>query len=143
MPLSGGLTLWGDQSIVPAAARTTTTTGDAVNITGYEQVWIVVTSGTITDGTHTFSLTECATSGGSYTAVAAANIIPAATGSSANGCVLDTTAAHDSAVQIFGYTGTQPYIKVVCTVTGSPSTGGVYCATVLCGKARHQPVATP
>jgi len=143
MPLSGGLFYGGDVSIVPAAARTTTTTGTAVDTLGYEEVFIVIATGTITDGTHTFSLTECDTSGGTYTAVAAADIIAGSTGSGANGAVVDTTAAHDNALLVFGYRGNTRYLKVVCTVTGTPSTGGVYSAAVVGTRARHQPVSTP
>lgn len=138
-----GLNFWGDVSIVPAAARTTTTTGGAVDLGMHNGCVVVVTSGTITDGTHTFSMEECDTVGGSYSAVGAADIIPAASGSGANGCVFDTTSTHDSAVQVFGYRGTKEFVKVVCTVTGSPSTGGVYAATVLCYNSPHMPVATP
>ena len=143
MPLSGGLIQGGDVSIVPAAARTTTTTGTAVDLLGYERVDVVVTTGTVTDGQYNISLTECATSGGSYTAVAAANIIPGSTGSGVDGAIFDTTAAHDNAVFVFGYTGTLRYIKVVATASGTPSTGAVYSAAVLGRDARRQPVSTP
>jgi hypothetical protein len=139
MPLGGGSIYGIDTSIVPAAARTTTTTGEEVDLQGYEEVAIVVNTGTITDGTHTFSLTECATTGGSFTAVAAANIIPNATygGTGASGCVLDTTSTHDTACIVFNYIGTLRYIKVVCTVSGTPGTGGVYSAAVVGTRKRH------
>lgn len=143
MPLSGGLNYDGDISILPAAARTTTTTGEEVDALGWEEVFVVIHTGTITDGTHTFSMTECDTSGGSFTAVDAADIIPSSTGSGANGAVLDTTAGHDNAVVVFGYRGSLRYLKVVCTVSGSPSTGGVYSAAILGTKTRRAPVTTP
>lgn len=143
MPLSGGLTKKADCSVLPAAARTTgTVTGEAVGVAGYEQVDIVVLTGTVTDGTHTFSLTECSTVGGSYTAVAAADIIPSAAGSGANGVVLDTTATHDNAGFIFSYIGNQPFIRVIAVSAGT-TTGAVFSAGVVCSKARHQPVASP
>ncbi len=143
MPLHGGLTKWADCSVVPAAARTTgTVTGEAVDVSGYERVDIVIFSGTITDGTHTFSLTECDTVGGSYTAVAAADIVPSATGSGANGAVLTTTSTHDNAGMVFSYIGHQPFIRVIAISAGT-TTGGVFCAGVVCSDARHAPVATP
>lgn len=142
MASRGGLNEWGDISIASGTINTdTTTTGGAVSLVGYEEAMIVVHSATITAGTFTFSLTECATSGGSYTAVAAADVICAATGSSANGCVLDTTAAHDNAVQIFKYIGSKGYIKVICT--SASSANGVLGALVICQKPRHMGVATP
>lgn len=142
MASRAGLNYWGDISLASQTINSdTTTTGSAVSIAGYEEVNILVHSATITAGTFTFSLTECATSGGTYTAVAAADVVPAATGSSANGCVLDTTSTHDNAVQIFGYRGSQPYIKVVCT--SASSANGVLGALVFCTRARHQGVATP
>lgn len=141
MPLSGGLDYKAKPSILPAAARTDgTVTGEYVDTLGYEEVMIVVSTGTVTDGTHTFSLTECATSGGSYTAVAAADITCSNTGSGANGVILTTAAAHDNTGVIFFYKGSLRYIKVVC-VSATCSTGAVFCATVVMAKPRHAPVA--
>lgn len=138
-----GLNFWGDVSIDPAAARTTTTTGNAVDLGAHNGCVVWVATGAVTDGTYTVSLTECATVGGSYTAVAAADIIPGSTGSGANGAVIDTTAAHDNAMFFFGYRGTMEFLKVVVTVSGSPSTGAVFAAGVMCYNSPHQPVTTP
>jgi hypothetical protein len=144
MAIGGGLNYWGDVSIAPAAARTTDTTGTAVDTKGFEEVFVVVTSGTITDGTHNFWMEE-SDDNSTFTTVDYLNLDLAATGVSGSdyGCLFDTTSAHDSAVQIFGYKGGKRYVKVRCTVAGSPSTGGVYCATVVCTRPRHAPVATP
>lgn len=122
------------QSIIPAAARTTTTTGNAVGVAGYESVTICILTGTVTDGTGTWSLTECDTVGGTYTAVAAADMI-------GTPVVTDTTSTHDSAGFIFGYRGTKPFIKVVCTMAGT-TTGQVYSAGVLLGHPRKANVGT-
>lgn len=138
-----GLNFWGDVSIVPAAARTTTTTGDAVDLGAHNGCVVWVATGTVTDGSYAVSLTECATVGGSYTAVAAADIIPGSTGSGANGAVFDTTAAHDQAMFFFGYRGVMEFIKVVVTASGSPSTGAVYAAGVVGYLSPHMPVTTP
>jgi hypothetical protein len=133
----------GDASIVPAAARTDgTVTGNAVDVSGAENIMVVVSTGTVTDGTHTFSLTECATLTGSYTAVAAADIVCNSTGSSANGAILNTTATHDNAVLIFGYRGTCGYLKAIC-VSATCTTGAVFGASIIGNQMRHAPTSTP
>lgn len=114
-------------AVSPAAARTTTTTGAAVDLAGYESVAFAFISGTITDGTHTPKLTECDTVGGSYTDVAAAD-------------QSGTLAAIGSdEVQEVSYIGSKRFVKAVITVTGSPSTGGVYQVTAVRGRPRSQP----
>ena len=129
------------QSIIPAATRTTgTVTGNAVDVAGYESVTICILTGTITDGTGTWTLTECDTVGGSYTAVAAGDY-------TMTPVVIDTTAAHDNAGFIFGYIGSKRFIKVVC-VLASATTGHVISAGVLLGNPRNSgtsagPFATP
>ncbi len=115
------------QSIIPAATRVGSTTGNAVGVAGYESVTICVMTGAATDGTGTWSLTECATSGGTYTAVAAADVI---------GTPLATTSAHPNIGCQCGYRGIQPFIKVVCTMAGA-STGQVYSAGVLLSHPRN------
>jgi len=114
-------------SLIPKAT-TTTTTGTAVDLQNYESAEILVDAGVITDGTHVISLTECATSGGTYTAVAAADLIgtPPTLTSTAGG----------SSVQKFGYKGSKRYLKVVSTVSGA-TTGGVYGACVVRSNPRH------
>lgn len=115
------------QSVAPAA-RTTTVTGAVVDLSDYEAAMVHLSVGTITDGTHTPKLQEADTSGGSYTDVAADDL----EGSFA--------ALASNVNQRVGYKGNKPFVKVVVTVTGSPSTGGVYGADVFRGKASHSPV---
>ena len=122
-------------SLVPAAARTATATGSAVGVAGYESVTICVITGTVTDGTGTFSLTECDTSGGTYTAVDSSDIIGTPP-------VLDTTSTHDNAGFQFGYRGSKAFIKVVCTMAGT-TTGQVYAAAVILGHPRNAPTSSP
>ncbi len=114
-------------SIKPAVIKSTAT-GDAVDCYGYESVTVIVYSGTVTDGTHTWKLTECDTSGGSYTDVDAADLL----GSFA---VVDSS--HDETFTKVGYIGQKRYIKVVNTVTGSPSTGGPMGAIVMLAYPMH------
>lgn len=118
------------QSIIPAAARTDgTVTGNAVGVAGYESVTICIMTGTVTDGSGVWSVTECATSGGSYTAVAASDLIGTMP-------TTNTTASHDNAGWQVGYRGSQPFIKVVCTISGS-TTGQVIAAGVLLSHPRN------
>ncbi len=114
-------------SIKPAVYKTTTT-GDEVDLYGYESVTVVIEAGTVTDGTHTFEVQECATSGGSFTAVADADLI---------GAEPAIDSSHDDKFVKIGYIGQCRYIKVVNTVTGSPATGGPTSAWVLLGYPMH------
>ena len=123
------------QSIIPAAARTDgTVTGNAVGVAGYESVTICILTGTVTDGTGTWTLTECDTSGGTYTAVAAADYI-------GTPIVITTTATHDNAGFQFGYRGLKPFIKVVCVLAGT-TTGQVIAAGVLLSHPRNSSTTT-
>lgn len=112
----------------PAAARTTSTNGTSISLVasnfGANGVMIAVIAGTITDGTHTFKLQDAVDSSGSpgsWNDVAA----PIAQIPSVTAFTSSTTAG---TCLKFGYLGTNPWLRVVCTVTGSPSTGGIYAA---------------
>lgn len=113
--------------IVPAGNRTTTTTGTGVDLAGYRSAAIVLVPAAITDGTHTPTLEESDASGSDYTAVAAANM---------SGTLAALAA---STIQEVSYLGSKRYIRVVITVTGSPSTGGIYAAVIV----RGDPVTGP
>lgn len=118
------------QSIAPVLVAATTT-GTAVDLAGFDQAAVVIAAGVITDGTHTIKLTECDTTGGSYTDVAAGDLSGTFTAL--------TSGAGGSATQEVGYLGSKRFLKVVSTVTGSPSTGGVYGAIVVKSGARTLP----
>lgn len=60
-------------SILPQTA-TGNVTGSAIDLAGYESCFVSLTATTASVG-GTFKLTECATTGGTYTDVAAADII--------------------------------------------------------------------
>ena len=115
------------KSIAPAAI-TATATGTAVDLQGYESAEIIVEAGAITDGTHVISLTECDTSDGTYTAVAAADLIGTPP--------TLTSAAGGSTAHKFAYRGSKQFLKVVSTVSGA-TTGGVYGACVVRSDPRH------
>lgn len=112
----------------PAAARTTSTNGTSVSLVannlGANGVMFAVIAGTITDGTHTFKIQDAVDSSGSpgsWNDVAA----PLAQIPSVAAFTSSTTAG---TCLKFGYLGIQPWVRLVCTVTGSPSTGGIYAA---------------
>ena len=112
-----------EQLLAPVVC-TTTQTSSACGTAGYEGAMFSVLFGTSADTlcaacAWDCKLTECATSGGLYTDVAAADVIGAA--SDAFGSVND--ASEDDAIYSLGYKGTKAYVKVVVTVTGTHASG--------------------
>lgn len=105
--------------VMAPAARTTTFTSSAIDLANVEHNVLYLEPGTLTDGTFTPKLQECATSGGSYTDVAAAD--------------LDGTfaAVASNTIQKVAYIGALRYVKLVVTATGSPATGVVMGATLV------------
>lgn len=123
------------QSIAPAV-HSATVTGTAVdrNVGAdmHRTAMVVVSTGVITDGTHTIEVQESDASASGFTAVAAADL---------QGAEPAVVAADDSKVFFIGYTGSKRYLRVVSTVSGSPATGGAYGALVLLGEPRRGPVS--
>lgn len=119
-------------SILAPINTSATVTSSAVDIQGYEGEAIAFAmglSGDTLNGSNfwTLSLTECATVGGSYTAVAATDVI-------VDGGTLGTTSTYavnktgggvnsDSQVVKFGYRGGLRFVKAVATKTGTMSVG--------------------
>lgn len=114
-------------SLAPAA-RTTSANGTGVSLAGFNSVAVFFHVGAITDGTHTPKIQE-SDDNSTYTDVAAGDLI---------GSLSALTASTNQKV---GYKGSKAYIRAVSTITGSPSTGGVYAATVVRGDAIKQPVS--
>lgn len=114
-------------SLAPAA-RTTSENGTGVALAGFNSAVVFFHVGAITDGTHTPKIQE-SDDNSTYTDVAAGDLIGS----------LSALAA--STNQKVGYKGSKAYIRAVSTITGSPSTGGVYAATVVRGDAIKQPVS--
>lgn len=116
------------------AARTSAANGATVDLAGYSGATAVVASGTITDGTlYTFELQE-SDNGSDWTAVADSDLIGTepAFGSTAD----------DNVVKKVGYKGNKRYLRLsLASVTGSPSTGGVFAAVILRSGARVGPQA--
>ncbi len=108
-------------------------TGNLIDLQGFNGALVVVQSGTITDGTFTFELRHGNASDGSdLVAVPDEDLL---------GTEPVFAATDDNVVKQFGYIGTKRYIKLVATVSGSPTTGGTLGAVVIKGFPRHAPVS--
>lgn len=110
----------------------TTTVGNEIDTAGYESITFIPSVGTVTDGTYTPSITECDTSGGTFTAVADADLI---------GTESDAALSASNTSARIGYVGKKRYVKfsVVSASTTSGTTGAT-CMAVL-GSPKHAPVA--
>jgi len=115
-------------AVVPATL-TATNTSAAIDLQGFGSACAIIQTGAIAGaGNFTPSFTECETSGGTYTAVAAADL---------NGSFTDPLAA--SSTYKIGYRGNKRYIKTVLTLnSGTSIVAGV---VVIKGNAAASPVA--
>jgi hypothetical protein len=115
-------------SIAPAADRTATTTGAAVDVSGTEQALVIFNYGVITDGTFTPSLTSSDTVGGSYTA-----------DTDFSGTMTAGTSAADELLVTVTYNGVKDFLKAVLTASGGPATGGEFSAVIVPLKNGFRP----
>lgn len=108
---------------------TATNTSAAIDLQGYNSSTAYILCGIIT-GAAVFvpSLTECATTGGTYTAVAAADLVNTA-----------DAALTAGAVSKLGYRGNKRFIKVVNTL--SSGTSAILSVMVARGFAEIAPVS--
>lgn len=140
----------------PAAARTTSTNGPWIDVTalnaGNEGLCFEVTAGAITDGTHTFKLQD-SIDGGTTPVDVAAPYLQTPSGQ-ANAFTSATTAGTTIKFGYLGNTGVKTIgdsvtpvasgkvlVRLVCTVTGSPVTGGIYSGVAALGLAYNAPSA--
>lgn len=118
-------------------ALTTAKDGEnIIDLQGFESAKIDVISGTITDGdAYTFELKEGSESNLSdAAAVADADLL---------GSEPVFATADDDKIKSFGYVGKKRYLRLdFKSVTGSPSTGGLFVAVVTKGHPRHKPAVT-
>lgn len=97
----------------------------------FRSVLFVVTTGTVTDGTHAITL-EHSNDGSSWSAVPA---------SRRQGSLPSVVAASDDSVFDFGYVvGTEQYVRIVATTSGA-TTGGIFSAVAVLSAASSSPVA--
>lgn len=127
----------GISALAPGAARTTSANGATIDRTslngGNNGVAFLVHAGTITDGTHTFSLQDSPDST-TWTAVASPYVQTPAT-------TAFTSSTTSGTVLKFGYMGVQQYVRLISTVTGSPATGGYYSAIAAEWFAGNEPAS--
>ncbi|WP_327587046.1 hypothetical protein OHA25_08545 [Nonomuraea sp. NBC_00507] len=115
---------------LPPASRTANATvnGTGVDLANVNAAAIIVTTGTITDGSHAITIEDSADNS-NWTAVAADERI---------GNLPTVVAADDNTAFKFGYKGARRYLRVSVTTSGSTS-GGVFGAVVVRGKPRRYP----
>jgi hypothetical protein len=115
-------------STLAPALRAETGNGATVDLSNHQGAAFVVHVGVVTDGTHTFD-PEDSPDGTNWTNIAAGNL---------SGSFIAATSAADETIYEVGYIGRQRYIRCNVTVTGSPSTGGLYSVSVV-RKPQSQP----
>lgn len=118
---------------LPPALRTTTATGTAVDRAEdqsyYQDALILITTGAITDGTHTAEVQD-SDDNVTYAPVADAYL---------QGAEPVIVAASDNATYELGYLGRKRYLRVVITASGT-TTGGLTAASVILSNPRVAPV---
>ncbi len=132
--------LKGQLALNPAAITTSTTTvGNAIDTQGFDGgVNFNFFLGTRTDGTFTPEITECATEGGSYTAVANANLVKQDESSATAAEAQAVLNASNTTAKI-GAWGTLRYLKFT-VVSTSVSSGAAVVGCVVNKLANIQPV---
>lgn len=116
-------------SLAPAV-RTATATGTAVDLRGFDAAVISVAFGAYSDGTHTPSV-QHSMDNSTFTAVSTSDLDGTLSAVSSS--------AGANTIQSVGYIGSQRYVRVVMTASGTTS-GAASTALVLAGKPRNAPV---
>jgi hypothetical protein len=122
---------------ITIAARTNgTVNGTGVDMTdptggvdSFTSAMFIVYTGTITDGTHTFTCQE-SDDNSTFTAVAAAEL---------QGTSPVVTATDDDQVYAIGYMGSKRYLRLSVVSSGT-TTGGIFGGLVLLGDPGSKPV---
>lgn len=121
---------------LPSAARTNavvngTTVDLGVFGNDFRTVMFVVSTATITDGSHAFTMQD-SPDGSAWSTVPAAK---------RQGSLPTIVAADDDSLFSFGYiVDTNQYVRLVATTTGA-TTGGIYAAVAVLSEASSSPVA--
>lgn len=118
-------------SLVPAARTDGTVNGTGVDrhddAQAYRTALVVIHSGAITDGTHTFEVQD-SDNNSDFTAVADAFL---------QGTEPALGEDDDNEVHVIGYTGSRRYLRV-SVVTADSSSGGVFGASIVLGGGRRK-----
>jgi hypothetical protein len=124
------------QQALTSAVRTNGTVNGATVDLGlygndFRTVLFIVSTGTITDGSHAITMQD-SPDGTTWTAVPA---------SRRQGSLPTIVAANDDTVFEFGYiVGTNQYVRLVATTSGS-TTGGAFSAVAVCSEGGNSAVA--
>lgn len=124
------------RTALPSAARTNGTVNGATVDLGvfgndFRTVMFVVSTATVTDGSHAITMQD-SPDGTAWTAVAAGF---------RQGSLPTIVAADDDTLFTFGYiVGTNQYVRLVVATTGA-TTGGVFGANAILSEASSSPVA--
>lgn len=116
------------------ALRTTSANGVTIDRAEdddfYQDVLFAITSGAITDGTHTVEIQD-SDDGSSWAAVADAKL---------QGTEPAIGSSNDDVQYVIGYLGIKRYVRVVVTAAGT-TTGGIVGAVAILANPRHAAVA--
>lgn len=119
---------------IQAITTDTTTVGNEIDTQGFESITFIPVTGTITDGDYTIAITECDTSGGSFTAVSDDDLL----GTEANASFTDNT--DDNKLGKVSYVGIKRYVKA-SIVSTSTSSGGTIGVIAIKGNPHVAPVS--
>ncbi|WP_327413229.1 hypothetical protein [Streptomyces sp. NBC_01233] len=121
------------RSLSPALRTDGTASGVAVDRAangGMQDAVVLVSTGTVTDGSHAVAIQDSADGSTDWQAVAAAQL---------DGSTPTLVAANDDTVYEVGVRATRRYLRVVAVTTGA-TTGGLFGAAILLGRPRYAPV---
>ena len=124
-----------------SVADNTAQVGQVIDRAGYESLTYIIATGSIADADATFTvlLEECDTSGGTYTAVADADMI-----SQTSGTAPETAAAFqfddDNEVRKIGYIGNKEFTRLTITPVNNASAAVISAVAVLSHPATVVPV---
>jgi hypothetical protein len=116
-------------TVAPVVRTDGTVTGAGVDLLGFAGACLVVSTGVVTDGTHTVEVQDSADNS-TFVAVADAYL---------TGAEPAIVAADDATVYEIGYQGTKRYLRAVIVTTGA-TTGAVVSAVVIRTGGRKQPI---
>lgn len=119
---------------VPFATRLATVTGNTIDRSPsgnpYEMAQFIVATGTMTDGTFTFSFEESDT-GSTWTSVPSAQ---------RRGAIPAPTAGNNNLTYEVGIDSSKRYLRCIATVSGGPVTGGLFGAVCVLSDPSNTPV---
>jgi hypothetical protein len=118
--------IFGLIALAPKAIATdTTTVGLEIDRKGYSAIEFFLATGVVTDGDYSLILTECATSGGTFTAVDDADLLGLEPAYTAD--------ADDAKIGRVGYIGNKRFLKAT-VLSANTTTGALITVIAVAGK---------